>query len=345
MSTRKSNSSPSRSDRRPRASLAASSTWATSSGDGPAAPGHDVGAVDGEGGDQLPDRLVQLMSGVVAVAAVPLADFDGQVGQPVDLRREHLGHHEVLLLVDDLVPVDRLAGEGGVGLAQRLLAGGVDEEAADPVDEVVAGRARHRPRRREPLAGLEDLLHHHPGVGAGLACEAAQVALRVAQAVGMVDAQPVHHAPVEPGEDQLMGVEEDRLVLHAQGGQGVDVEEPAVVELPPGGAPEGQPVVLPLQQGVEPVGVGVDAPPPRRRRRPPRPAPPAAAGPGWPAAPPCRGGVPGRWPGRSGTTVAAGRRTWPGFRAPSTGSAGRRRPGRRRATGAPPARRGRSSER
>ena len=201
---------------------------------------------------------MQLVAGVVAVAAVALAGVDGQVGQPVDLCREDLGHHEVLLLVDDLVVVDGLAGEGGVGLADGFLAGGVEEQAADPDGEVVARRPRHRPRLRQPFAGLQDLLHHHPGVGAGVALQAPQVALGVAQAVGVVDAQPVHHAAVEPFDEQLVGVDEYRLVLHAQRRQRVDVEEPAIVELAAGGAPEGEAVVLPFQQCIEAVGVGVD---------------------------------------------------------------------------------------
>jgi len=106
---------------------------------------------------------VELVAGVVAVAAVMLADVDGQAGQPVELGRQDLGHHEVLLLVDDLVVVDGLAGEGGVGLRQRFLAGRVDEQPAHTVGEVVARRSGHRPRLRQPLAGLQDLLHHYVG--------------------------------------------------------------------------------------------------------------------------------------------------------------------------------------
>ena len=54
-----------------------------------------------------------------------------------------------------------------------------------------------------------------------------------------------------------MGLGEDLLVLHAQGHERVDVEEAAVVDLAPGRAPVGEPVVLPLEQRVDEGGLGV----------------------------------------------------------------------------------------
>jgi hypothetical protein len=108
------------------------------------------------------------------------------------------------------------------------------------------------------VAGLQDLLHHHEAARSGFLLQAAEIALGVAQAVRVVDAQPVEHARLEPSDDQLVGVAEDGLVLHPQGGQRVDVEEAPVVELPAGRPPEGEAVVLALQQGVEGVVVGVD---------------------------------------------------------------------------------------
>ncbi len=59
-------------------------------GDG--APGADVGAVDGEGGDHLAQRVAQLAAGVVAVAPVPFADLGQQGGEPLHLGGELLAH-------------------------------------------------------------------------------------------------------------------------------------------------------------------------------------------------------------------------------------------------------------
>ena len=50
-----------------------------------------------------------------------------------------------------------------------------------------------------------------------------------------------------------MGGLEDVLALHAQGGQVVDVEEPAVVDLVGGHPPVGQAVALVLEQVVQQV--------------------------------------------------------------------------------------------
>ena len=51
----------------------------------PSRVGIDVGAVDGQAGHELAQRLVQLVAGEVAVAAVQLADLHEQLGQPVDV--------------------------------------------------------------------------------------------------------------------------------------------------------------------------------------------------------------------------------------------------------------------
>src|SRR5207248_3944320 len=48
-------------------------------------------------------------------------------------------------------------------------------------------------------------------------------------------------------------------VLHAQADERGDVKEPAIVELLAGRAPEGQAVVLALEESVEAIGRGVDA--------------------------------------------------------------------------------------
>ncbi len=123
----------------------------------------------------------------------------------------------------------------------------------------------------------------------------------------MVDAEAVEHPLAQPAEHEGVGVREHPLVLHAQADQGVDVEEAPVVELLAGGAPEGQPVVLALEQIVELVGIGVDL----RHRRVEGAGDlgflPERGGRAGRRAPPCRGAG-GRCSARS---VAVARGSWP----------------------------------
>jgi hypothetical protein len=88
--------------------------------------------------------------------------------------------------------------------------------------------------------------------------EPLEVFLRITQAIGVVDAQPVEHPGVRPTEHQGMGVGEDAFVFGSQADQGINVEKPAVAEIATGRAPKGQAIVLTLKQEVEGLGVGVD---------------------------------------------------------------------------------------
>ena len=99
-----------------------------------------------------------------------------------------------------VVPVDRAAAQPGLERVERRLAGRVGEHPVDERQRVVPGGAGGRPRRRQPLAGLEDLLDQHVGA-AGERGQVVEVAPRVAQAVGVVDPQPVDEALVEPAAD------------------------------------------------------------------------------------------------------------------------------------------------
>ncbi len=180
------------------------------------------------------------------------------MGEAVEVGGQHVAQHEVLLVVLHLDDVGGLTGEGAVGLGEGRLTRRVHEQPAEAVEEVVAGGAVDRPRGGKLLAGLEDLLDHQPGAGGGVV-QPPEVALGITKAVGVVDAQPVDHALRHPVEHQGVGVGEDLFVFHPQRRQRGDVEEAAVVELAPGGPPVGQAVVLAVQEGIEEVGVGVDA--------------------------------------------------------------------------------------
>ena len=108
--------------------------------------------------------------------------------------------------------------------------GRVDEHPVDQAERVVAGGAGGRPGRRQLLAGLEDLLDQHVGA-AGQRGEVVEVAARVAQAVGVVDAQPVDEALVEPAQDLDVGSSNTSGSSTRIAGQRVDREEAPVVEL------------------------------------------------------------------------------------------------------------------
>ena len=220
-------------------------------------PGPHIGAVDREGGQHLAQPVAQLPPGVVPVPAVALGDRRQQVGQPVDLGGQLLAHDLELGLADEVGVLRRHTGELPVQRRElgQVVAG--DEEPVDPVQELVARGAGDRPVLGKLLVRGQDLLDDHPD-GAGGLVQPLQVARGVEQPVHVVDAQPVDQAADDQGDDHAVGVLEDLLVLDPQADEGLDVEEPAVVELLARRPPQRQPVILALQQGVEDVVVGVD---------------------------------------------------------------------------------------
>ncbi len=193
---------------------------------------------------------------MVALATVALADVGQQAGHALHLGDEVLLHDLVLGRVRDLGVLPLLPGEPGVAAEHGRLLERVDEQAADVVQEVVARGSRHRPGPAQLLSVLEDLLHHDVHAAGGVA-QPDQVTLGIGEAVHVVYPQAVERAVGDQGEDEAVGVGEDRLVLHPQSGQRLDVEEPAVGELFGPGAPVGQPEVLLAQQVVEGIGVAV----------------------------------------------------------------------------------------
>ncbi len=69
----------------------------------------------------------------------------------------------------------------------------------------------------------------------------------------MVDPKPGDLSGADEPEDEAVRLGEDFGVLHANGGQFVDVEEATVVDLLAGHAPESDPVRLLAQQLVEQI--------------------------------------------------------------------------------------------
>ena len=83
--------------------------------------------------------------------------------------------------------------------------------------------------------------------------QALQIRDRVVEAVHVVDPHPRHLTLPDQPEQELVGLVEHGLVLHPDGGQGVDVEKPAVVDLLRRHPPEGKAVHLVAQQPVQEV--------------------------------------------------------------------------------------------
>ncbi len=206
----------------------------------------EVGPVDAEGGQHLDERLPQRAPGRVPQRHVGAAHPQRQLGQPVDLGREHLGEHQPLGPRHDVLVGLGRAGQRLPQVGQRPLAGRVDEDPEHVVEHVVAGRAGAQPLLGQLLPGLEDLLDHDPAVVGALG-ELLEVAARVGQTVGVVDPQAVEHPGADLLEDQLVRRGEDGGLLHAHAGQRRHVEEAAVVELLAGHAPQAEPVVLALE--------------------------------------------------------------------------------------------------
>jgi hypothetical protein len=214
-------------------------------------PGHHVRAVAVHRHEELDHRVVQRPAGVVAQVDVVGADVDEQVDEAVDLGVLPALHDLALGCVDELVEVAHRRARAGPDLVvqqrERRLRRGVGQDAGDAAQRVVAGRAVAGPVRRQLLLALEDLLHDDvgtPAVGPSGLRQASQVAARVREAVGVVDPEAVEHAVGEQVEQHPVGRLEDDRVLDADRGQGVDVEEPAVVELLVRHAPVREPVPL-----------------------------------------------------------------------------------------------------
>ena len=218
----------------------------------------DVRAVDRQRGE----RLLQAL------------DARPQPPQPVDVGRERTARLLELGLGRPLAERARVAAQLGPQRGQRRLAGRVDEQRADVVEELVADRALDRPVA-QLLAGIEDLLH--PDVLHAAVAQPLEVAGRVGEPVGMVDAQPVDEPLGDQLEREPVRLGEHVRVLLAHAGEVVDVEEapvPAglgvdVEELAPAA------LVGPVRVGVvgrHVVGHDVEHDPHARGRAPPRPA-------------------------------------------------------------------------
>ena len=177
-------------------------------------------------------------------------------GDAVEHVREHgeLARHrrlddQPLARVEHVVERLEAAGELGVGPAQLARLAGVDEEAVEIVEVVVAGRAVDRPPARQRARGRRESSRRRRTAAdpAGRRTRARasmlqasrrqvlqhrEVPGRIEQPVGVIDADRVHLAAGEQGASGAGGCASKTVgILDPQPGQRVDVEEAPVVDL------------------------------------------------------------------------------------------------------------------
>jgi hypothetical protein len=179
------------------------------------------------------------------------------VGQRLEAAREvasvggESGLHRVGLAgVGLLGEGDGLGEKRFVRLGERRFAVGVGQDAHRVVHEGVSAGALHRPVGGEGFLLGEDFFD--PDVfDLQLVAERFQVALRVGQAVDVVDAHPIDAFLGTQVGEEAVRVGEDRGVFLAQAGQVVDLKEAAVVEFVQRGAPVREAPVLLFEEVVQ----------------------------------------------------------------------------------------------
>ena len=214
-----------------------------------------VGPVDGEAGQQLGDG--------VGHRRVPVGGDRGGAGAPCCISGCRSTSRVIRLTSECRMPsatsrlVSWIIACQSTGTPRSLassassgcLPGRVGQHPVDVGQRVVPRGAGGGPAAGQLLARLQDLLDEHVGVPGQLG-EVVEVAPRVAQAVGVVDPQPVDQALGEPAPDLDVRVGEHLGVLDAHRRQRVHREEAAVVQAVVGDAPVDQLVVLAPVHGV-----------------------------------------------------------------------------------------------
>ncbi len=205
-----------------------------------------------EGLDELLKRILR----VVSVSPVPPGDEPGERHEPGHVGPKTIGEDLPLAGADDLRPAFSRPAKRRLRLAEGIEAVRADHPPGDAPEEVVAGRAGAGPGLGQLLPRLQDLLHDDPR-GRGPLPQRCQVRPRLAQTIDVIEPKPGDMALVDQTEHQPVGVLEELRVLHAQPHQGVDIEEPPVVELLAAGLPVAKPIVLSFDERVEAVEVPV----------------------------------------------------------------------------------------
>lgn len=214
----------------------------------------NIGAVDGEAGDDFAQRIAEVFEREVARPAVQFGNVVQAAGEHVQFARQRHLQDQPLAIVDQVV--HRLF-HSGKGLVEALEGAGmpaIDEDAVQVIQEAVAGGAVDGPRPQLFVSG-QDLFGDdvERTVAAGGLLELLEVARRVIQAVGVIDTQALDPAALDQLADAGVDKLEDLRIFDTDGGQFVDVVEAAVVDFVGGDAPVRDAVGLIVEQAVERV--------------------------------------------------------------------------------------------
>src|SRR5262249_53977662 len=119
---------------------------------------------DDERRESRAQNLVYLVTGVVAMATIALADVEKERGQAVNVAAERFAHRDLTFVVGDGGVIARFAGEVTVELVQRLLARRIDEQTAGDIQKVVSAGAVDRPGFPQLFATRQNLLRDDPAL-------------------------------------------------------------------------------------------------------------------------------------------------------------------------------------
>ena len=246
-----------------------------------------VGAVHREAGDHLTQRRAQGAEREVAPAGVTFGQPLQPLSQSRQLRRQAAAQNQLLGTQQRLAVTQTISGEAAVDGRYLVFVRARHECSAQLRQKVVARGAVNGPALRQALAGFQNLLGHHvDGQGNGDRGRAVlvlwligwpcgdlrpvtvprcpgpilqlpEVARRVVQPVGVVEPDAVHPPLRHQFEQPGVRPGKHAGVLHSQGGQVIDVEEAAVIDLLRGHPPVAQAVVLLTDQAVQRPVVGV----------------------------------------------------------------------------------------
>ena len=229
----------------------------------------DVGAIDGEAGDDFAEGVFLAFEGEIAGEAVLLGEAVEAAGEHGQFAGKRDAEDQFPCLVEEVFVALVPAGEAFVDALEGLAAAGVDEDAVDEVEEAIAGGAFDGPAGAEAFVAGQDFFGDDvegaavveggsgdaafaKGLAAGV-LEVVEVAFGVVEAVGVIDAEAVNVAFADEFEEFAVDGVEDGGIFDADGGEFVDVEEAAVVDLVGGDAPEAEAVGLVREDAFEEV--------------------------------------------------------------------------------------------
>ena len=210
----------------------------------------DVGAVDWKGRNEVGERHPHGVDAVVTRQPVGVGDALDVGHEAFQLAGEAFQQHLLLRRDQRLFVAAGKARGVAIHPLEGRLGGGIDEDAVEEVQHLVAGGAGERPRAQH-LARLQDLLGDDVEIRAHGALEVLGIGLGVRKPVDMVDAQALDQVAPHQIKDQFVNASENVGLLDAKAGEAVDIEEAAVVHVARGDPPVRGPVALLLQQAVK----------------------------------------------------------------------------------------------